>query len=89
MRVYKDRSDMAKHIQKRCHKADDKQIDLWIAAWDNFKLASYHQIPKPNCFKVTDPHGPKDRKAYRTTYRLQAVRHFLPYLPGLYYSRRS
>ena len=87
VQVYKDRKDIAKNIQKRCQKADNTQIDLWIAAWDNFKLASYHQIPKPSCFKVTDPQGTKNRNAYRTTYRLKAIRHFLPYfqsaLPNL------
>ena len=87
VQVYKDRKDIAKNIQKRCQKADNTQIDLWIAAWDNFKLTSYHQIPKPSCFKVTDPQGTKNRNAYRTTYILEAVRHFLPYfqsaLPNL------
>ena len=83
VQVFNNRAEMTEKLQKRYGKADDKQIDLWINAWDNYKLASYHQIPKPTCFRVADPNSASKRESYRITYRLHAVRHFLPYFTAV------
>ena len=70
---------MLSSIRNRTEKPDPDTLQSWVRAWDNYKLEVFHNIEPPVCFKISDKKSKVRREEYRELYRIQAIRHFLPY----------
>ena len=66
-------------LRNRNKSADKRHKDIWVRAWENYKLTAFHNIKPPTCFRVSSEKSRIRREEYRLIYRIHAVKHFLPY----------
>ena len=77
------RADLYKVLEQRWEKPSQQNLDLWLNAWDRFRVESFQHISPQKCLKVSDPTSLSKVESAHMEYRHQAVLHFLPHFTNL------